>query len=171
LGWLHIDDAHAPAGLKAVLFDVGALAAAVLRDRQDEAEANSQNGNPSKINPEKVACFSSPNPNHQLLSFHQQATTTSPPKHHDQASVFSKTPSKNRVPPAQKVLQKRASSSRDFGPFGGMPTAATLSWSSKSRTLAMPNPRKLSNYGECSKDVPKPQCHKVSLENELRLSA
>jgi hypothetical protein len=31
----------------------------------------SQNGNPSKINSEKVACFSSPNPDRQLTSFHQ----------------------------------------------------------------------------------------------------
>jgi hypothetical protein len=62
-------------------------------------KTNSQNGNPSKINPEKVACFSSPNPDHQLPSFHQQSTTTSPQKNHVQPHVFSKTPSKNKVPP------------------------------------------------------------------------
>jgi hypothetical protein len=36
--------------------DVGALTVAVIRDREDEAEPNSQNsqnGNSSKINPEK----------------------------------------------------------------------------------------------------------------------
>jgi hypothetical protein len=31
--------------------------------------------------------------------------------------------------------------------------------------LGAPNPRKLSDYGECPRDVPKPQCHEVSLEN------
>src|ERR1700755_1518991 len=63
-----------------------------------EAEPNSQNGNPSKINPEKVACFSNPETDRQLPSFHQQSTTNSPPKHHVQPPVFAKTPSKNKVP-------------------------------------------------------------------------
>jgi hypothetical protein len=47
----------------------------------------------------------------------------------------------------------------------GMTTATPLSWSSRSRALAPPNPRKLSDDGECSRDFPKPQCHKASLEN------
>ena len=99
-GYLPVDDALAAEGLEeAVLDDVGALPRAGLRDRKDEAEPNSQNENPSKINPEKVACFSSPNPDHQLPSFHQQSTTTSPQKNHVQPHVFSKTPSKNKVPP------------------------------------------------------------------------
>jgi hypothetical protein len=62
-GGLHVDDTLAAAGLEAALVDVGALAVAVLRDGEDEAEPdsqNSQNGNPSKINPEKVACFFEP---------------------------------------------------------------------------------------------------------------
>jgi hypothetical protein len=33
-GGLHVDDALAAAGLEAVLFDVGTLAVAVLRDRE-----------------------------------------------------------------------------------------------------------------------------------------
>jgi hypothetical protein len=56
---------------------------------------NSQNGNPSKINPEIVACFSSPKTDRQLTSFHQQSTTNSPSKHHAEMPVFAKTPSKN----------------------------------------------------------------------------
>jgi hypothetical protein len=96
----------AAAGLEAVLVDVGALAVVVLRDREDEAEPNSQNGKPSKINPEKVACFSSSNTDLQLPSFHQQSTTTSPPKNHIQPPVFAKTPSKNKVPPLPKIIAK-----------------------------------------------------------------
>jgi hypothetical protein len=37
-------------------------------------------GNPTKINPEKVACFSSPKNDRQLTSFHQRSTTNSPSK-------------------------------------------------------------------------------------------
>ncbi len=48
-GGLHVDDALAAAGLEAALADVAALAVAVLQDREDEAEPNSQNGNPLKI--------------------------------------------------------------------------------------------------------------------------
>ena len=59
---------------------------------------NSQNGNPSKINPEKVACFSSPNPDHQLTIFHHQSTTTSPSKNHVLPRVFAKTPAKTGSP-------------------------------------------------------------------------
>jgi hypothetical protein len=70
-----------------------------------------KNGNPSKINPEKVKYCSSPKTDHQLASFHQQSTTTSPPKNHIQPPVFAKTPSKNPVPPPQKLSKKF---SRDF---------------------------------------------------------
>jgi hypothetical protein len=127
---------------------------------------NSQNGNPSKINPEKVACFSSPNPDHQLTSFHQQSTTTSPQKNHVQSPVFAKTPSKNKAPPPQKITAEAPLVEQGFASFRAMTTAATLSWSSRSRTLAPPNPRKLSDDGECSRDVQKPQCPEVSMENE-----
>ena len=137
---LHVDDALAAAGLKAVVVDVGALAAAGLRDREDEAEPNSQNGNLSKINPEKVACVSSPNSDRQLPSFHQQSTTTSPSKNHVLPPVFAKTPSKNKVPPLPKIIAKAPLFEQGFGFFGGMTTVATLSWSSRSRTLAPPNP-------------------------------
>jgi hypothetical protein len=105
-GGLHVDDARAAAGLKAVLVNAGALAVAVLRNREDEAEPNSQNGNPSKINPEKVACFSSPKTDRKLPSFHQESTTTSPPKNHIQPPVFAKTPSKNKVPPPKEITAK-----------------------------------------------------------------
>ena len=108
LGCLHVDDALAAAGLEAVLVDVGPLVVAVLRYREDEAEPNSQNGNPSKINPGKVACFSSPKTDRQLTTFHQQSTTTSPPKHHVQPPVFAKTPSKNRSHhPPKNYCKKR----------------------------------------------------------------
>ena len=112
-----------------------------------------------------MACFSSPKTDHQLPSFHQQSTTTSPPKNHVQPPVFAKTPSKNKVPPLPKIIAKAPLFEQGFGFFGGMTTAATLSWPSRPRTLAPPNPRKLSDYGECSRDVPKTQCHEVSLEN------
>jgi hypothetical protein len=81
-GSIPVDDAIAAAGPVAVLVDVGALTVALPRDREDQAEPNSQNGNPSKINPGKVAWFSSPKTDHQLPGFHQQSTTTSPSKNH-----------------------------------------------------------------------------------------
>ena len=86
---------------------------------------NSQNGNPPKINPEKVACFSSPKTDCQLPSFHQQSATTSPPKNHVKPPVFAKTPCKSRLPPPPKKFhQKRPSSGRFFA-SPGMTTAAT----------------------------------------------
>jgi hypothetical protein len=65
---------------------------------------NSQNGNPSKINPEKVACFSSPKTDRQLPSFHQQSTTTSPPKKHVLPPVFCQNPQQKRSPTTPKKL-------------------------------------------------------------------
>jgi hypothetical protein len=58
---------------------------------------HSQNGNPSKINLGKVACFSSLKTDRQLTSFHQQSTTNSPSKNHVLHPIFAKTPSKNEV--------------------------------------------------------------------------
>jgi hypothetical protein len=55
-----------------------------------------------KINPEKVACFSSLKNDRQLTSFHQQSTTNSPSKNHVLHPVFGKTPSKNGVNRARK---------------------------------------------------------------------
>jgi hypothetical protein len=105
---------------------------------------NSQNGNPSKINPEKVACFSSPNPDRQLTSFPQQSSTT----HHQNTTsnypFFAKTPSKNRVPPSPKNCCKTSHPQAEFWPLGGMTTAGTPS-----------NSRKFSDCGECSKNVSK----------------
>jgi hypothetical protein len=43
----------------------------------------SQNGNPSKINPEKVANFSSPKNDRQLPAF-----TSNPPQIHHQKTMF-----------------------------------------------------------------------------------
>jgi hypothetical protein len=117
-----LTDNHEFAGL------VDDVNAGDLADRKRSSRPNSQNGNPSKINPGKVACFSSPNPDHQLPSFYQQSTTTSPPKHHVQPPVFAKTPSKNKVPPAQKITAEAPLFEQDFGFFGGMTTAATLYW-------------------------------------------
>jgi hypothetical protein len=66
------------------------------------ATRHSQNGNPSKINLGKVACFSSPKNDRQLTSFHQQSTTNSPSKNHVLHPVFAKTHSKNAGSPALK---------------------------------------------------------------------
>jgi hypothetical protein len=96
------------AGLDASLVDVGALATAVLPDRENEAEPNSQNGNPSKINPEKVACFSSSKTARQLPSFHQQFTTTSPPKNHVQPSRFCQNPQQKQGPATAKKIPAKA---------------------------------------------------------------
>src|SRR6202044_201383 len=87
--------------------------------KEEKAEPNSQMGIPQKINPEKVACFSSPNPDRQLTSVHQQSTTTSPQKNHVQPRVFAKTPSKNTVPPPQKITAKHPLVRRVLAPPGG----------------------------------------------------
>jgi hypothetical protein len=66
-------------------------------------------GNPSKINPETVACFSSLKNDRQLTSFHQQSTTNSPSKNHVLPPAFAKTPSKNEVnQPRKNCPQKRS---------------------------------------------------------------
>src|SRR6202043_108938 len=81
---------------------------------------NSQKGNPSKINPEKVACFSSLKNDRQLTSFHQQSTTNSPAKNHVLHTVFAKTPSKNAGCPAlKKILKKRSLSGWSWPLTGG----------------------------------------------------
>jgi FkbM family methyltransferase len=73
-------------------------------------------GIPQKINPEKVANFSSRKSDRQLTSFHQQSTTDSPAKNHVLPPVFAKTPSKNAGYPAQKkLLQKRSLFGLGFG--------------------------------------------------------
>jgi hypothetical protein len=116
-----------------------------------------KNGNPSKIKPEKVSCFSSPKPDRQLTSFHHQSITTSPQKNHVLPPVFAKTPSKNAVPPPQKNYCKSTPPQAGFHPFRRMTTAATtLSWSSRSRTLA-PQPTQLSNCAEPSRNAQKPR--------------
>jgi hypothetical protein len=67
----------------AALVDIGSLAVTVLRDREERMRLNQfPKWESSKINPEKVACFSSPKTDRQLPSFHQQSTATSPPKNH-----------------------------------------------------------------------------------------
>ena len=64
--------------------------------------------NPSKINPEKVACFSSRKNDRQLTSFHQQSTTTSPPKNHVLPPRFCQNPQQKQGPTtAKKIPQKR----------------------------------------------------------------
>ena len=74
----------------------------------DDNEPNSQNRNSTKINPEKAACFSSPNPDRQLPSFHQQSTTTSPPKNHVQPPVFRQNPRQKQGPTTHKKITAEA---------------------------------------------------------------
>src|ERR1700730_488688 len=68
---------------------------------------HSQNGKHPKINPEKVACFSTPKKDPQLTSIHQHPTTNSPAKNHVLHPVFAKTPSKNGVNRARKKLLQK----------------------------------------------------------------
>jgi hypothetical protein len=70
----------------------------------EKYKTDSRNGNRSKINPRKVACFSSPKNDRQLTSFHQQSTTHSPSKNHVLHLVFAKTPSKNGGTSLEKNL-------------------------------------------------------------------
>ena len=72
-----------------------------------------------KINPERVACFSSPNPDHQLTIFHHQSTTNSPPKHHVLPPVFAKTHAKTVVAPSLKKYRQSVPSSGRFRPLAG----------------------------------------------------
>ena len=74
--------------------------------RHGNENQNSRNGNPSEINPEEVACFSSPKNDRQLTSFHQQSTTNSPSKNHVLHHVFAKTPAKTLVIQPQKNSAK-----------------------------------------------------------------
>ena len=69
-------------------------------------------GSPSKINPKKVACFSSLKNDGQLTTFHQQSTTNSPSKNHVQHPVFAKTPSKNHENHLQKKSAELPSNKR-----------------------------------------------------------
>jgi hypothetical protein len=98
----------------------------------------------------KSGIFSSLKTDRQLTSFHQQSTTTSPPKNHVPPPVFAKTPSKNAVPPPLKKIRKKASRF-------------------EVENLGRPNPRKLSDYGEWSKDVPKSLVTKFLRRMQLRL--
>jgi len=64
-----------------------------------------------------------------------------------------------------KNYRRSAPLQAGFGPFRRMTTAAaTLSWLSRSRALT-PQPARLSDRGEWSKDVPKPKGMKFSPEN------
>jgi hypothetical protein len=67
----------------------------------------------------KSGMFSIPKTDRQLPSFHQQSTTTSPPKNHVQPPVFAKTPSKKGVPPPKKITAKAPLFGQRFGFFGG----------------------------------------------------
>jgi hypothetical protein len=92
---------------------------------------------------DKLDCFSGPNPDRQLPSFHQQSNTTSPPKTHVQPPVFAKKPAKTRSHHPKKLPQKSPSAGKvwplledddDGGHFVlvievedlGAPTRATL---------------------------------------------
>jgi hypothetical protein len=79
-----------------------------------------QNGNPVKINPDKVENLSSRKSDRQHTTFHQQSTTNSPSKNHVLHPVFAKSPSKDDHSPApEKLLQKRSLFGLGFGFFGG----------------------------------------------------
>jgi hypothetical protein len=122
-----------------------------------------QNGNPSKINPEKVACFSSPNPDHQLTSFHQQSTTTSPQKNHIQTPVFAKTPSKNKLPPPPKTTAKHPSSGGVLAPSGddgGSYFVRVL----ELEDLGGAQPAQALRPRRMARNVPEPKARKFSLE-------
>ena len=118
-----------------------------------------------------MARFSSPNPDRQLTSFHQQSTTNSPSKNHVLPPVFAKTPSKNEGPTTpQKNTAKAPFFEQGFGFFGeddGGHFVLVFEVEDRGAT----NPLKLSDYGECARDVPKKPVHEVSLENQLRLMA
>src|SRR5580693_5307505 len=74
-------------------------------------KTHSQNGNPSKINPEKVEIFRARKTTVNAPAFHQQPTTNSPPKYHVLHPVFAKTPSKNGVHRTRKNYCKSVPSS------------------------------------------------------------
>ena len=79
-------------------------------------------GIPQKINPEKVACFSSPNPDRQLPSLHQQSTTTSPPKNYVLPPRFCQNPQQKQSPTtAKKIPQRHPSSGGVLATSGEVP--------------------------------------------------
>ena len=55
-----------------------------------------------------MACFSSPKTDCQLPSFHQQSTTTSPPKNHVQPPVFCQNPQQKQDPTIAKKKPEKA---------------------------------------------------------------
>src|ERR1700733_5893975 len=89
---------------------------------------HSQNGNPTKINPENVACFSTTKSDHQFTTIYQRSTTNSPSKNHAKMPVFAKTASKNGHFSPEKNYCKSPSSGCILASSGGITTAAaTLS--------------------------------------------
>jgi hypothetical protein len=144
LGGLHVEDALAAAGLEAALVDVGALAAAVLRNREDEAEPNSQKfpkweSLKNKLR-KKWHVFRA-----RILTINSPAFTSNPPQlHHKKPTSnhpFSpKPPAKTRSHHPQKITPEPPLFEQGFGFFRGMTRAATLSWSSRSRTVGAAQP-------------------------------
>jgi hypothetical protein len=117
----------------------------------------------------KVACFSSPNPDRQLTSFHQQSTTTSPRKHHVLPPVFAKIPSKNEVPPPPKNYRKHPLLKQGFGSRGDDHSGSHSVLIRDTEDLGATNSRKFSDDGECSKNVPKSKATKFLRRKPLRL--
>jgi hypothetical protein len=93
-------------------------------------------------------------------AIHHNFTTKKPRS----TTRFCQKPQQKPGPTTPKKYCKSAPLRAGFCLLRGMTTAATLSWSSRSRTLAPPNPHKTLRLGECSRDVPKPQCTKFSPE-------
>jgi hypothetical protein len=116
------------------------------------------------MNPEEVACFSSPNPDRQLPSFHQQSTTTSPPKNHVQPSVFAKTPAKNSVPPPPKNSHKSSPYSGRFFPPPGMTKEATTLSLVRVKNLAAAQSAQTLRQRRMVQRYPKTQANEVSPE-------
>jgi hypothetical protein len=71
-----------------------------------------------KIKFKNVTKIRRPKSDCQHTTFHQQLTTTSPQKHHVKTPVFSKTPSKNALPPQNK---KTAPKPKKSGPATAEP--------------------------------------------------
>ena len=78
----------------------------------------------SKINPEKVACFSSPNPHHQLTTLspaiHHKFTT----KNHVPTTRFHQNPQQKRTPTTPKKITCKSTPHRGRGPSVPQPAQA-----------------------------------------------
>ena len=170
-GGVHVDDALAAAELEAVLVDVGALAVAVLRDREDEAKPNSQNGNPSKINPEKWHVFRA-----RKLTVNFPAFTSNPPQLHHQKTTsnhpfFRQNPRQKQGPTTHKKITAEASLfEQGLASSGGLrrqPICPGL----QGRGPWRPQPAQTLRLRRMVQGCPKTQDHEFLQRTQLRLIA